>query len=73
MYAIGLWALAPLGSVREQMLTAVNAGGDCDSTAAMCGALHVAASAGLGLPEEWRVFRPEHLVQAERLAHLLAP
>ena len=58
LYAIGMFLCYPT-NFRKAVLTAVNDGGDSDSTASMVGAL-VGANCGLEvIPEEWRTFRPE--------------
>jgi ADP-ribosylglycohydrolase len=57
-YAMGIFLCYPK-DFRKAVLTAVNDGGDSDSTASMIGAL-VGANCGLeAIPEEWSTFRPE--------------
>lgn len=55
-YALGIFLTYP-EDARKALLTCVNAGDDCDTTAAMCGALLGANGGVEALPEEWRNFR----------------
>jgi ADP-ribosylglycohydrolase len=57
-YALGIFLTYP-EDARKALLTCVNAGDDCDTTAAMCGSLLGANGGVEAFPEEWRNFRPD--------------
>ncbi|SFB87196.1 ADP-ribosyl-[dinitrogen reductase] hydrolase [Marinospirillum celere] len=58
-----LWSLANSPDLKTALLKAVNLGGDCDTVAAITGALGGAFYGVEALPREWR----DQLLQAERL------
>ena len=69
IYAIGV-ALSMPDDYRGAVLTAVNAGLDSDSTAAIAGMLVALRTGTVGIPEEWIGFRPE-FAQAYEMADQL--
>jgi ADP-ribosylglycohydrolase len=73
-FALGIFLTYP-GDARKALLTCVNAGYDCDTTAAMCGSLLGANGGVEAFPAEWRNFRPdfqEPLELGERLYQAFA-
>jgi ADP-ribosylglycohydrolase len=69
-YVIGLFLTYPT-DYETAVLTAVNAGLDSDSTAAMVGALVAANCGSQVIPTEWRDFRPWYWTEAANLGDQL--